>query len=161
MQIPVEILNKLNVKTRHTAESLIKMETAYRMLMESVTELGLTWSSVKHLVNPGGVDVTQRVKALNQPPASPKKKRQEIARRKNALKEEDYFDEIKKIIRAANGWASQRHIGDAASISVQPVRRVLKAMKRKGLIRMVRKSNNPSHADLRAKNCEHSYWELV
>lgn len=70
------------------------------------------------------------------------------------------YPAIEAAIKAAQGWASKRVLRGTTGLSPGPLNRVLKAMKKDGLIRTVWKKHNPAHKQPSfGRNA--LYWEMV
>jgi hypothetical protein len=66
--------------------------------------------------------------------------------RRNFIEPETKFDDLLKVIKKSDGWASPNLLHTETGLSAQVVRRVLKAMKRAKLVESVEKTGNPAHS---------------
>lgn len=71
------------------------------------------------------------------------------------------YPAIEAAIKAADGWASKRFLEAHTKLSGGPLNRVLKAMKKDGQIKTVKKKHNPAHKQPKNYEREALYWELA
>jgi DNA-binding Lrp family transcriptional regulator len=74
---------------------------------------------------------------------------------------EAQFDTVTAGIKNANGWANNRVLEAATNLSGEPLRRVLKAMKKQKRIKQVWKKHNPAHKQPKNFEREAQYWEIA
>lgn len=167
LQIPQYVIEMLSAKGKGYVEAAMKIAEGHKLVEEGTLEIAaLDGKAMKA----GGVDVTAVVKDL----ASPKTK----AKAKNKIKANmpqiprsirgkyikdvtPFFPVVKSVIKSADGWATLGMIQKAIKLSKKPCKRVLAAMQKDGLVKIVEKAHNPSHADKRAHNSTFAYWELA